>query len=256
MSWRRVAGAPTTARHCEPDLDSRTLAREVKSVARAETRSLAEQIGDDLATERNLAMLAAVVKRNTHKKRAPMKRAAVDRLRMQQTRGDKKTTVPLPPSVRALLTYDAGLVLTWWPVFHLHEDALKERGGILTSTTMKKVYSQSQLAKAYRDLKKSAEADMPALIELGLGSDQRVFLYVAEEAKTKDGEYPILRFDDEPCTWITAACLQDEILSFASPKGIVGVPGAEARKKKAETAVAKWLKREPEQRFVEEDDDD
>ena len=73
--------------------------------------------------------------------------------------------------------------------------------------------------------------------------------------RTKDGEYPIFRFEDEPCTWITSGCLQDEILSFGWDKGIDDVPGAEARKKKAEKAVARWLKREPEQRLVEDDDD-
>jgi hypothetical protein len=86
---------------------------------------------------------------------------------------------------------------------------------------MKEVYGESALAKAYRDLKKGAEADMP----------QRVFLYVAEEARTKEGEYPIFRFDEEPCTWITSGCLQDEILSFGRDRGIEDVPGAEARKK-------------------------
>jgi hypothetical protein len=213
-------------------------------------------VGEDLATPRNVEMLAAIEKTNKNGKRAPLSRAVVDRLRMQRTRGDKKTTVPLPPSVRALLAYDAGLVLTWRPVFEMHKKALQGRGGTLTSTTMAEVYAKSILAKAYRDLKKSSEADMPALIELGLASDQRVFLYIAEEAKTKDGEYPILRFDDEPCTWINSACLQDEILSFGWDRDIEDVPGGVARKNKAEKAVARWLKSEPEQRFVETDDDD
>ncbi len=217
-------------------------------------RTIAAIIGDDLATERNLAMLDAIEKTNKNKKRAPLSRAVVDALRMQRTRGDKKTTVPLPPSMRALLAYDAKLVLTWQPVFAMHGKALAGRAAIFTSTTMAEIYAKSMLAKAYRDLKKSAEVDRPALIELGLASDQRVFLYVAEEARTKDGEYPILRFDDEPCTWITSGCLQDEILSFGSTKGIAGIPGAVARQKKAETAVARWLEREPTQRFVEDDD--
>jgi hypothetical protein len=225
-------------------------------MAREKPSTIAAIIGDDLATERNVAMLHAIERTNKSKKRAPLGRAVVDALRMQRTRGDKKTTVPLPPSVRALLAYDAGLVLTWQPVFAMHAKALAGRGGTFTSTTMAEVYAKSMLAKAYRDLKKSAEADQPALIELGLASDQRVFLYVAEEARTKDGEYPIFRFDDEPCTWITSACLQDEILSFGADKGLAGVPGAVARKKKAETAVARWLDREPGQRFVEDDDDD
>ncbi len=143
-------------------------------------------VGDDLAPPRNVEMLAAIEKTNKNKKRAPLSRAVVDRLRLQRTRGDKKATVPLPPSVRALLAYDAGLVLTWQPVFAMHKKALQARGGTLLSTTMADVYAKSAVAKAYRDLKKSAEANMPALIELGLASDQRVFLYVAEEARTKE----------------------------------------------------------------------
>src|SRR5688572_14417959 len=110
-------------------------------MAADQTSKLAALIGKDLATDRNLETLAAIEKTNKNKKRTPLKRAVVDALRMQRTRGDKKTTVPLPPSVRALLAYDAGLVLTWRPVFVMHKKALAKRGGVLTSTTMTEVYA-------------------------------------------------------------------------------------------------------------------
>jgi hypothetical protein len=223
-------------------------------MARHDPNKLAATVGEELATERNLRMLEVVAKRNKNATRAPLSRAVIDRLRMQRTRGDKKSTVAIPPSVKVLLAYDAGLVLTWRPVFEMHEKALRGRGGTLNSSTMTEVYRMSSVAKGYRDLTKRAEADMPAIIELGIASDQRVFLYVADEARDEDGEYPILRFDDEPCTWISAGCLQDELLAWGCGE-LEKVPGAAARRNKAEKTVAHWLAREPEQRWVETDDD-
>lgn len=224
-------------------------------MARHDPEDLAVTVGEALATERNLRMLEVVAKMNKNATRAPLSRTVIERLRMQRTRGDRKSTVEIPPSVKALLAYDAGLVLTWRPVFEMHQKALRGRGSTLTSATMTEVYRMSSVAKGYRDLTKRAEADMPAIIELGIASDQRVFLYVAEEARDKDGEYPILRFDDEPCTWISAGCLQDEVIACGRGE-LKEVPGAVARRNKAKQAVAHWLDREPEQRWVETDDDD
>jgi hypothetical protein len=193
------------------------------------------------ATERNRLMLTAIEQQNENKRPVPMAPEAIDRLRMQRERGSRKATVPLPPSLKALLAYDSKLQIRGRAMFECLDKTL------LKSTTMTDVFRASRIAPAYKDLKKSAEADMPALIELPLGSDQRVFVYVA--TPDADGEYPILRWDDEPCIWISSGCLQDEVCGLSDA-------GATKRKERAEKAVAKWLKREPEQRFYEDDDDD
>ena len=52
--------------------------------------------------------------------------------------------------------------------------------------------------------------EMPALIELAASGDQRVYLYMGEKYNE---EYPIARFDNEPCVWLTEASLLNHLLS-------------------------------------------
>jgi tetratricopeptide (TPR) repeat protein len=65
------------------------------------SRSFAELLGEDLATDLNCAMLAAVEPRNRNRRRAPMDRSAIERLRLQATRGSSRRSTTSIASYRA-----------------------------------------------------------------------------------------------------------------------------------------------------------
>ena len=58
---------------------------------------------------------------------------------------------------------------------------------------------------------------MPALIELYSPGNQKVYLYIGEP---HHGEFPIARYDPEPCVWITEPSLIQYILSCSKTDGL------------------------------------
>jgi tetratricopeptide (TPR) repeat protein len=163
--------------------------------------------------------LAALKKVQT--KRKPSSKIKVSNLSFARFRG-ARGAVPAPESIKAILRWDGRFSL--WGKPKCFQTILRGiQTGYVPSQTVSQALSDSMSA---RDRKKipadvslwNDEPSMPALIELDTDGDQRAYLYMGEP--DEDGEYPIARFDDEPCVWIVHASLIHAVVEYAKSEGV------------------------------------
>jgi hypothetical protein len=156
-------------------------------------------------------------------------------IQVSRFRESATETVPLPPSLQALLCYDQDLMLRAGHAFFEHLFASLD-GQVVQSQTINEVLKHRFGAAFNKDgsMSWTDGPDMPALLEFPHSGDQRVFMYIG--IPDDEGEYPMVRFDDQPEVWMTAGLLLDELLAE--------LPGASARKAEAKRRNQRSLKRE------------
>jgi hypothetical protein len=163
--------------------------------------------------------LAALKKQQT--KRRPSSKIKVSNLNFARFRG-ARGAVPAPESIKAILRWDGRFSL--WGNSRSFQTILRGmESGCVPSQTVSQALLDSMSARDRKKVPADAslwndEASMPALIELNTDGDQRAYFYMAEP--DEDGEYPIARFDDEPCVWIVHASLIHAVVEYAKSEGV------------------------------------
>jgi len=175
-----------------------------------------------------LPMLAA--DKDPGRPRQPMTEPELARIRLPRRRDDEGEA-ELPASVAAVLRYDQGFELGG---VSLVGPLLEARGGDgrVRSATVDALLRRG----TWRDALASVPEDvplwnpdpaLPALVPLGTAGPSPLFLYIGEP--DEDGEYPLVRIDDQPEMWISDASVAHHVLEQLTG----GAPGAAAALRRA-----------------------
>jgi hypothetical protein len=144
------------------------------------------------------------------KPRRPLSKRELDRICLPRLRNREGQTVPLPPSLRAILAFDRDFVA--WGDQPLCKPLLDRSGesGVVQGYRMEQVLRQA-FPGMFESMPRHLPlwgpySEMPALVELqGAVAGPREFLYIG--VPDEDGEYPLASFDTEPSLSITRASL-------------------------------------------------
>ncbi len=189
-----------------------------------------------MSSVRNQRLLAFAIHNNDNDTPNPLPASDIDALRMQHWRDRTDELVALTQSLKLLLAYDRDLCFGDRAFFSLL--FARRIGTVIGSPTMTQVCSEDGMIGAgfepKGDFAWTDGPDMPALVEFPLGAHQRVFMYIGEP--DGEGEYPIVRFDNQPELWLTRGCLHDAIVRK--------VAGSNGRQAAAEERNDRFLKRE------------
>ena len=141
-------------------------------------------------------------------------------------RNRTRPSCPLPESAKAILRYDRNFRL-FGPGAPLLRPLLARPGQVVPSADIDRIVRREAFHERARSLFARLPAGvpvwnddraLPACIELARPGDQRLFLYAGE--LDGEGEFPIARFDDEPCVWITEASLIHLVVDVAIESGV------------------------------------
>jgi len=156
------------------------------------------------------------------RRRDPMPQKEIDHLRLPRYRNGRAGEVPLPPSLRAILAFDRGFVA--WGNEPLCAPLLAQVTndrrvlGVAMETVLRDAFPGMFQGLSPRVPIWAAHPEMPALVELARGGDQRQFLYIANP--DPDGEFPVASFDTEPALWITRASVVHYVVEALHHHGV------------------------------------
>jgi tetratricopeptide (TPR) repeat protein len=157
---------------------------------------------------------------------SPLPEAEIARIRIAKLRNRTTTSCPLPESAKAILRHDRNFRL-WGRQAPLLRLLLAARRPVVPSADIDRIVrtqvDDERVRRALNKLPKALpvwndDKELPACVEIATPGDQHVFLYTGEP--DSQGEFPIARFDPEPCVWITNASLIHLVIEAAIEEGI------------------------------------
>lgn len=138
------------------------------------------------------ALLNYLIEINKNQHPNPMKEEDINRLAFSKYRDFNGETMPLPYSIKIMLSYDKDFMATnKIKILDTLFDALDEKTDIIHSYNLNHYFQNSfpELEK----FKWNNFENAPAIIRLNHGGDQLIFIYLTEQDEIQ--EYPICRFD-------------------------------------------------------------
>ncbi|MDJ1473147.1 DUF5066 family protein [Xanthocytophaga flava] len=186
---------------------------------------------------------------NLNETLAPMPEEEIERIRISQFRNGSGALMPLPESVKAILRYDRHFKIAknYPPLLNYLLTSLDANYRVPSVTITQLIRQDSLIGVGLNSIPESLyiwhdTPDMPALLPVTHFGDQIVMLYITN--LTKEGEYPVARFDNEPCVWISQSSLIDYVLSVTGKASDIQKADFEKKKKALSTKYKAFVKQE------------